>query len=505
MPLVPVELPPGIYKNGTPYKARGRWADGNRVRWHDGSLRAIGGWQRRTIKSTDVDMEPVVSNPVTETIRDMWVWTDNAGNEYSLLGSNSALYWMNANNDTVDVTPAGFTGGNNVITRLFGYGIGPYGRGPYGVARSSTGAKIETVFRWSFDSWGEDVLCAGIKSGPLYVYPNADPIAVVVPEAPTDFADFCVTSQRIVMVIDPAGYDVRTVVWSDRENYSEWTPTKTNYAGFFNLSGVGSLVSISKIQNQVLVLSETDAHVGRYLGAPLVYGFERVGEDCGPLNSKVVQNTDRFAMWLSDRAFWIYDGSLKPVPCEVMDFLKSDISRAHVSKMWCHSVDNFHELWWHYQSVGATEVDSYVSYDYLDGSWAVGKLPRTAGMDAKPLSTAVYVDPDGLVWNHEIEAVLTPDSWAVTGPIEIQAGERNVAVKYIYPDTEVEGSVYITLYGRQMPTAPEITFGPYEYINPTSTRAMGREIRMRVDGLINTWEVGTMRFDVAYNQSVGQR
>ena len=31
--LVPLNLPPGLYRNGTTYQAKGRWAKGHLVRW----------------------------------------------------------------------------------------------------------------------------------------------------------------------------------------------------------------------------------------------------------------------------------------------------------------------------------------------------------------------------------------------------------------------------------------------------------------------------------------
>ena len=47
MPLVPLKLPAGFYRNGTDFDASNRWRDGSLVRWRDGSLRPIGGWQER--------------------------------------------------------------------------------------------------------------------------------------------------------------------------------------------------------------------------------------------------------------------------------------------------------------------------------------------------------------------------------------------------------------------------------------------------------------------------
>ena len=46
MPLIPIKIPPGFYRNATQYQAKNRWYKGNLVRFSEGRLRPIGGWQR---------------------------------------------------------------------------------------------------------------------------------------------------------------------------------------------------------------------------------------------------------------------------------------------------------------------------------------------------------------------------------------------------------------------------------------------------------------------------
>jgi len=46
MPLIPIKIPPGFFRNGTQYQAKNRWYKGNLVRFSEGRLRPIGGWQR---------------------------------------------------------------------------------------------------------------------------------------------------------------------------------------------------------------------------------------------------------------------------------------------------------------------------------------------------------------------------------------------------------------------------------------------------------------------------
>jgi hypothetical protein len=304
------------------------------------------------------------------------------------------------------------------------------------------------------------------------------------------------------MAIKNSSTDIRQVLWSDRENNNLWAPAVDNFAGSQKLQGTGPLLGLYKVLNQILILSTTDAFVARYLGAPFVYGFERVGTQCAPIHKKAVATLGRFAIWLGRRNFWLYDGTLKPLPCDVMDHIAETISLSAASKIHCQTVSRFSEIWWFYQSKTSAEVDSYAVSNYRDNFWYTGKLARTAGVDAGGYDDPMMVDPNGLVWDHEKAAVqVVGTAFCSTGPLELQNGQRNMAVRYVLMDTELPDTVTLTLLTKQTPTSPLVTHGPYAYNNPISTTgALGREVRMRLDGQVADWEVGTMRFDV---QQVG--
>lgn len=508
MAFIPIILPPGMYANGTMYQAKGRWHQGNRVRWTDGALRPIGGWTARTKVSDGSIMPPVYADPSVEVARDVFFWDDAQSQIYGLVGTNLGLYYINENNEVTNITPAGFVPGGKFPTIMNGYGIGVYGRSEYGTPRSNDGALAVPAARWQFDAWGSSGLAMAVQNGPIYEHVPGSGVLTALPNAPVTNADFVVTDQRMLMVIDPDGAlgESREVRWSDSENYSVWAPDDTNQAGSQFLSGIGRLVSISKVLNQVLVLSQTDAHVGRYLGPPYIYGFERVGTGCGPVANGVVVATDRMAIWMGDRQFWKYDGSVQPVECEVMDFLARDLDEDWTSAIYAHAVSEFDEVWWHYKSTGgvSTDVDSYVAYNYQTGAWSVGRLERTAGVDHAPVRDPVMLDKEGRVWNHEQKTVEVDSAFAITGPLEIGEGDKFMAVRRIIPDTEAFGDVTMTLLGKDMPTAAERSFGPYPYLNPTPVRANARQLRLRVDGQNARWEVGNFRFDVAESGTAGR-
>ena len=52
MALNPIDIPAGVYRHGTDLEGVGRWRDVNLVRWRNGSLGPIGGWQER-VKNRD--------------------------------------------------------------------------------------------------------------------------------------------------------------------------------------------------------------------------------------------------------------------------------------------------------------------------------------------------------------------------------------------------------------------------------------------------------------------
>jgi len=54
--LIDLSLPPGAFRNGTAYQARGRFYDVNRVRWSGAALAPIGGWR---LKTTDGDLDQI--------------------------------------------------------------------------------------------------------------------------------------------------------------------------------------------------------------------------------------------------------------------------------------------------------------------------------------------------------------------------------------------------------------------------------------------------------------
>lgn len=497
MTLIPLSIPFGVFRNGTSYAAKNRWFDTSLVRWHDGALRSIGGWARRLNRVTQLPIESLspLLDP-TELFRDSIAWRTNNNSLAMVFGSRLNLRYLNAANQLETITPLGFAPAPQAAPYTLGYGNGLYGLGPFGVSINTE--PTTEISRWRLDNWGEELLALNTGEGTLYSYATGDAAAVPVPTAPVDLIDFVVTNERIVMAVGGTN-SPRQVIWSDSEDKNDWVSTESNHAGNYTLTGSGKIIAIVKVLNMNLILTETDAYTARYTGPPYIYRFDRVGEDVKPVNADAVLATATFAIWLGRRNFWMFDGTVKEVQCDVIDYLVDDVDPLHKGKIHATPNTDFSEIWWYYQSSSSTtgEVDSYVTYNYADKFWTIGRLNRVTGIDRGATDTVVKVDEDGFIYNHELAKVkVVGPTYAETGPIELGQGDKNLVVREVFPDTTRFGVVDMTFFGRSMPSEPEYTYGPYLYNNPTPVRVQSREVRMRLDGISTKWEVGTMRFDV---------
>ena len=499
MPLIPIDLKPGVYKNGTPYSGKLRWADSNLVRWKDGAIRVIGGWEQRT-DADDVHIPSIITDPTTEAARNIISWVDNLEARHIVIGTNKGLYRINSSGTIFDITPVGLTPGNKDSGLIVGYGTFAFGKGTFGTPRTGTGAIPDVPASWSFSIWGENLLAQFRNDGPLYQWVPGASVATPIATAPTGMQGILVTAQRIVMGIN-GGAEPRLVSWSASENNADWTPAVTNQAGSQELAGVGPLLAITQIMNEVIIIGQNDVNIARYLGPPYVYGFERVGENSGLLSANAVVTTDRYAFWIAERNFWVYDGSLKKLESEIIDFFYSDLKLTESAKTFGFAIRDFNEVWWLYQSKDSTttEPDSYICYDYALNHWTKGKLDRSVGMDKYATATPIMVSSAGIVYNHELVGTSIEDGpipYCETGPMELGQGDQQVYMDYLYPDEYVAGDLNMTIISQAMPNLPQTEFGPYALTSPTPVRVRGRQLALRFEGRAAGWKIGIMRANV---------
>ena len=351
MPLIPLQIPPGIYRNGTKFQASNRWYDANLVRWIDGTMRPVGGWRTRdTVGST--------------APRAALAWLDLSSDRRYAVGFHNALKAINASGTVVDITPADIVAGDLDAQVNTGYGGGFYGLEHYGVARADKGNYGEAT-TWALDNWGENLVACSVADGRLLEWDlNAANNAAPVSGAPIDNLSLVVTAERFLFALG-AGGNPRKVQWCDREDNTTWTPLTTNEAGDLELQTSGQIMLGIKTRGQTLIITDQDAHAATYQGPPYVYGFERVGSACGAMSRRAAAAVDEGVFWMGRRGFHIYaGGAVQDVPCEVSDYVFSDISAAQSSKVYTVSNQQFNEIWWFYPSGSSLENDRYVVFNY---------------------------------------------------------------------------------------------------------------------------------------------
>lgn len=486
MTLIPISIPPGVFRNGTELQSTGRWYDVNLVRWTEGAMEPIGGWEVRAISA------------LTGKARSLLTWKTNGNVRLMAAGTSSKLYAVTQSNVLVDITPVGFTAGSDDASTGAGYGIGTYGGGYYGTPRPDSGS-VTAATTWSLDTWGEYLVGCSTSDGKLYEWQldySTPTKAAVITNAPTNCIGLLVTADRSLFALGASG-DGRKVAWSDLENNTIWTPSSTNLAGSIILQTAGRIITAKRVRGQNLIITDIDAHTLTYVGQPFVYQAEIAGRACGAASANCVAVLDNMAVWMGQKGFHVYDGYVKPLPCEVYDYVFNNINTNQISKVYAVNNSQYNEVWWFYPSAGSNENDSYVSWDYVENHWTIGTLARTAGTDRSVFRNPIMIGADGYIYDHEVGLNYSGAlPYAETGPFQIGNGDQILYINEMIPDERNQGSVSATFKTRYYPTSTETTYGPYSLTQPTSVRFNGRQIKMRVTTTTpSSWRVGTQRLN----------
>lgn len=484
MALIPLNIQPGVYRNGTDYQSKSRWRDANLVRWYESTMRPVGGWRRRS------------NSQMTGMCRGFLAWRTNANARWIGAGTHSKLYAMNEAGTLTDITPSGFTAGSANAVLNLGYGGGPYGLFSYGTPRADTGT-VTPATTWSMDNWGEYLLACSNADGKIYEWDlNTANDAVALTNAPVSNKAVLVTAERFVFALG-AGGNARKVQWSDQEDNTVWTPAITNQAGDIELETVGSIVAGKRLRGVNLIFTDVDVHTAQYQGPPYVYGFERIATGCGLISAQGVAAVESVAYWWSPAGFFMYDGFVRPIKCEVLDYVTKNLSPQQRSKVYAVANNQFGEIWWFYPSATNTEVDSYVTYNYREQHWSIGSLARTAGTDRGVFNYPLMVSTDGYIYEHEVGVSYdgaTP--YAQTGPIEFGGGDQIMVARQLIADENTQGAVGVQFKTRFTPLGSEVV-KTYTIDSPyTPVRFSGRQIEMKITGdSMTDWRVGVMRLD----------
>lgn len=496
---LPLKPAPGAWRNGSRYEATGRWYDVNLVRWTNGRLAPVGGWQRFSVA------------PTPAPARGLHGWRANNHGRWLGIGNAHQLAVHN-NTELFDITPIGFAAGRTNSAFGLGWGAGKYGLDAYGTARTESGIVLDAS-TWSLDNFGEILVGCATGDGRIYEWSPAQASltgderrAKAIVNAPVGVAYAFVTDERCVVALGKDG-NPRTVSWSSRENRNEWQATATTTAGEFDIATAGRLVCAHKWRSETLILTDVDVHKMKFVGTPYIYGFEQVGDSNGIMGPKAGISIGDRVVWMSTNGFWQYDGVCAQIPCEVQEYVFKDMNVLQGAKVAAGHNGDFKEVWWFYPSAGSVENDRYVIWNYQENWWSFGDLARTAWVDKGVWPHAVAGSPEGHLYQHEdgwtdSGATRVGQVYAESGAIELGRGERFTEVRMLIPDDcEDEDCFTISFKLRENPRSePFATAGPFHFTQANGygdARFAARQIDMRVEATKDAdFHLGTLRADV---------
>ena len=183
MPLIPLQIPAGVYRNGTDFQGSNRWRDANLVRWVEGTMRPVRGWEDRVSLGSAAP-------------RGALSWQDTSSDRWFAAGFHDSLVVSTESNITTDITPADLTVGSLDAAIETGFGGGFYGLGFYGTERADTGNYAEAT-TWSLDNFGSWLVACSTADGRLLEWQlDTGTDAAPITNAPTDNLGLLVTEER---------------------------------------------------------------------------------------------------------------------------------------------------------------------------------------------------------------------------------------------------------------------------------------------------------------------
>jgi len=410
-----------------------------------------------------------------------------------------------------------------------GWGVGGWGEGTWGTARdpSLSDVKLENS-QFTLNLWGEDLI-ASVRGGAIYYWDTsggetnravlvssvsgATSVPVKVRSTIISFPDRHFVALGADAFGGSGNIDPMLVRFSNQENFTEFAPTATNTAGDQRLEVGTKIVSAVATKNEIFISTDEAVYGMTFIGPPFTFSFRLLATNCGAGAKNVLADIDGTVYWMGLSNFFVYDGTVKDLPCSVQHFVFDRMQKDYIDKSFVAHNKEFNEITWFYVSNENTsgsdnpEPDSYVTFNYQDQAWSIGSLSRTVWSDAFGVRKVPFAfDSAGILYNHETgnsDNGSAMSSFIETSDLEISAsGEQLFMIDKIIPDTTMtsDTNLYVNLKTRKYPQDTETTKGPFTITSSTSkvsTRARGRQVAVKLysDGINDDWLLGDFRIN----------
>jgi hypothetical protein len=420
--------------------------------------------------------------------------------------------------------------GPSFSTPAFGWGTDTWGAGGWGSPSTTSNVTLEAR-QWSLDNFGEDLI-ATVLNGGAFIWDTSAGVSTrctAISGAPTaSRISIISTPDRHLMfmgtqsTIGSAPQDDLLIRFSNQEDINTYQPTAENTAGSLRIADGSRIVGASRSRGQILVWTDTSLHSLQFIGPPFTFGLRQLGQNCGLIGSHAAVDINGISYWMSQDSFFLFDGSLKKLPCTVEQFIFNNLNVTGAENAFAGHNGEFNEIMWFYPRTGSDQINAIVAYNYLEGTWWTGTLSRTTWIDREVYDNPVATEhlssttannevilglTDGAtqVFSHEVGN--NGDGQAITafvksGVVQIGEGNEFTFVSKLIPDIEdQEGTLNAKLEFKNYPNNSTSVTKTVTFADDTdfiSLRGRGREFTVNV--VSNTtgtaWRLGTQRFDI---------
>ena len=366
-----------------------------------------------------------------------------------------------------------------------GFGVGGFGVGGFGVgsAQPSVPGTPITATDWTLDNFGQNLIACPAGGAIYYWQPNGQlqNAQIIGGNGPlVNSGIFVAMPERQVIAYGSSfnlAPDPLLIRWSDIEDYTVWNATPTNQAGSYRIPTGSKIVAGIQGPQQGLIWTDLDLWAMQYIGAPLVYGFNKIGSNCGAVSRHCIGQMNGGIYWMSQKQFFMSMGSgPQAIPCPIWDVIFQNINTSYLGKVCCGVNSQFNELTWYYPSASSTENDSYVKYNVALAQWDYGTLGRTAWIDQSVLGSPIGAGSDNWLYQHEVgnDAVYNGQTTGMqssfsTGYFSLNEADNLVFVDQIWPDMKwgtysgnTNATVYLTInytnYATDAATSPSTSY-----------------------------------------------
>jgi hypothetical protein len=277
----------------------------------------------------------------------------------------------------------------------YGWGTSTWNTETWGTARSTSSVTLDGR-DWSLDNFGE-LLIATVLDGSTFQWsPTSDGLtgkASLVTNAPTTskFSLVSTPDRHLILfgtektVGTGSSQDPLLLRFSSQEDINTYQPAAENTAGSLRIQDGSSIVGADKARGQILVWTDTSLHGLQFIGPPFTFGLNQLGRNCGLLGQHSAVVVRDVAYWMGQNAFFVFDGTVKKLPCSVDDFVFENLDLTQSDQIFAGVNTEFAEIIWFYvtnpDNDPAPQVNRCVVYNYLEQTWSVGTLNRTSWVD----------------------------------------------------------------------------------------------------------------------------